>query len=402
MTDSQSLMRRLRQERRLRPEAPSYMRKESVVKQDRAFVGLDVHREKIAVAIAVGRSTPQFQGVILNRPEAVHKWLCTLRQRYPQIEVAYEAGACGFVLQRQLEQLGVSCQVVAPSLVPVPAGRRVKTDRRDALLLARLLRSGDLTPVWVPDAEHEALRDLVRAREAAVADRLRANNRLRKLLLRNGLLPPPRIKPHTRAYERWLAGVQLAYPTQQVVLEEYRAALVECQARIDRLEDILRRVMATSQYAPLMAAFQCLRGVGPLTAVTLVAELGDLRRFKKARALMSYTGLVPSEYSSGDGQHRGPLTKAGNAHVRRVLVEAAWHARHVPRIGLGLKRRQANQPEVIRGISWKAQRRLHARYEALVHRTHNAPKSVAAVARELIGFVWAIAQQLPQPTVAAA
>jgi len=366
--------------------------------QHKAFFGLDVHKEKIAVAVAVGRQAPEFQGVILNRPEAIRKWVQAVRQHHPQLEVAYEAGACGFVLQRQLDELGVSCQVVAPSLVPLPAGRRVKTDRRDALLLARLLRSGDLTPVWVPDAEHEALRDLVRAREATVADRLRANNRLRKLLLRHGVQPPPRVKPHTRAYQRWLASVQLPYPTQQVVLEEYRAAVAECQARIDRLEEVLRRAMATSRYAPTMAAFQCLRGIGPLTAVTLVAELGDLRRFKKARALMSYTGLVPSEYSSGDGHHRGPLTKAGNAHVRRVLVEAAWHARHVPRVGLGLKRRQADQPELIRAISWKAQQRLHARYDALVHRTHNAPKSVAAVARELIGFVWAIAQQVPPPT----
>ena len=366
--------------------------------QHKAFFGLDVHKDKIAVAVAVGRQAAQFQGVIVNRPEAIRKWVQAVRQHHSQLEVAYEAGACGFVLQRQLDALGVSCQVVAPSLIPLPRGRRVKTDRRDALLLARLLRSGDLTPVWVPDAEHEALRDLVRAREAAVADRLRANNRVRKLLQRAGVQPPARIKAHTRAYERWLAGVQLAYPTQQVALDEYRAALAECQARVSRLDAVVRQVIATTAYAPLIAAFQCLRGIGPLTAVTLVAELGDLRRFKKPRSLMSYTGLVPSEYSSGDEQHRGALTKAGNAHVRRVLVESAWHARHIPRVGLGLKRRQADQPELIRAISWKAQQRLHARYDALVQRTHNAPKSVAAVARELIGFVWAIAQQVPPPS----
>lgn len=366
--------------------------------EDTVFIGLDVHREKIAVATAVGRAAPQFEGMILNRPEAVRKWVHALRRRGAKMHVAYEAGACGFALHRQLEELGVSCQVVAPSLIPNPKGRRIKTDRRDALVLARLLRSGDLTPVWVPDTEHEALRDLVRAREAALADRVRVTNRLRKLLLRLGIQPPPRVKPHTRAYERWLAAVQLAYPAQQFVLEETKRALAESQARLGRLEAELRRVMAESAYAPLLAAFQCLRGVGPLTAVTLVAELGDLRRFRKARALMGYTGLVPSEYSSGDGQHRGALTKTGNAHVRRVLVEAAWHARHVPRVGVSLKRRQAEQSEVVRAISWKAQRRLHARYEALLHRTHNAPKTVAAVARELIGFIWAIAQHVPPPS----
>ena len=374
------------------------MRKESVVKRDKAFVGLDVHREKIAVAIAVGRDAPHFEGVILNRPEAVRKWVHAVRRRYAQLEVTYEAGPCGFVLYRQFEQLGVSCRVVAPSLTPMPAGPRIKTDRRDALLLARLLRSGDLTSIWVPDAEHEALRDLVRAREAALADRVRATNRLRKLLLRAGAQPPIRVKPNTRAFQRWLASVQLPYPTQQFVLDESRAAVAECQARVQRLEDELRRVMASSAYAPLLAAYQCLRGVGPLTAVTLVAELGDLRRFKSPRALMSYAGLVPSEYSSGDTRHRGALTKAGNAHARRVLVEAAWHARHSPRVGLGLERRQADQSDVLRALSWKAQKRLHARYEALVHRTHNPPKSAAAVARELVGFVWAIAQHVPPPS----
>jgi transposase len=366
--------------------------------QDKAFVGLDVHRDKIAVAIASGRDAPQFQGVILNRPEAVRKWVHALRRRYAHVEVAYEAGPCGFALYRQLEQLGVSCQVVAPSLIPIPNGPRIKTDRRDALLLARLLRSGDLTAVWVPDAEHEALRDLVRAREAALADRVRATNRLRKLLLRQGIHPPTPVKSHTRAYQRWLASVQLTYPAQQFVLDECRTALAECQARVQRLEDELRRTMAASAYAPLIGAFQCLRGIGPLTAVTLVAELGDLRRFNTPRPLMAYAGLVPSEYSSGDSKRRGALTKAGNAHVRRVLVEAAWHARHVPRVGIGLKRRQADQPEPLRTLSWQAQKRLHARYEALVRRTRNAPKSAAAVARELVGFVWAVAQQVPPPT----
>jgi transposase len=366
--------------------------------QDRAFVGLDVHKEKIAVAVAVGREAPVFEGVILNRAEAVRKWVQTIRRRYREIEVTYEAGPTGFVLFRQLEQLGVKCLVAAPSLIPRPAGQRVKTDRRDALLLARLLRSGDLTSVWVPDVELEALRDVVRAREAALADRLRATNRVRKQLLRAGVYPPARMSPATRAYQRWLAGVQLATAAQQLVLDETRQAVAECHARVQRLEAELRRLSAQERYAPLMAAYQTLRGIGPLTAASLVAELGDLRRFKKARSLMSYTGLVPSEYSSGESEHRGAITKAGNAHVRRVLVESAWHARHVPRVGEGLKRRQAGQLEAIIAISWKAQKRLHRRYTTLVGRTHNAPKTIAAVARELVGFVWAIAQHVPPPS----
>ena len=360
--------------------------------QDKAFVGLDVHRD----SIAVGREPPQFQGVVANRPETVRKWVHQLlRRRYADVVVAYEAGPCGFALYRQLEQLGLSCQVVAPSLIPRPAGQRVKTDRRDALLLARLLRSGDLTPVWVPDAEHEALRDLVRAREAALADRVRATNRLRKLLLRSGLCPPHGVRAHTRSYQRWLAAITLPLANQQFVLDELRSALSECTARLQRLEAEVLRVTSDSRYAALIAAYQCLRGVGVLTAITLVAELGDLRRFHRARPLMAYAGLVPSEYSSGDKQQRGALTKAGNAHVRRLVIESAWHSRHVPRVGIGLKQRQAGQPEAICALSWKAQQRLHRRYHALVRRTRNAPKAAAAVARELIGFIWAIAQQVP-------
>jgi transposase len=367
--------------------------------QDRAFVGLDVHKEKIAVAVAMGREAPVFQGVILNRAEAVRKWVHTLRRQYGEIEVTYEAGPTGFVLYRQLQQLGVKCLVAAPSLIPRPVGQRIKTDRRDALLLARLLRSGDLTSVWVPDAELEALRDLVRAREAALADRLRASNRVRKLLLRNGVYPPSPMRPASRAYQRWLAGVQLACAAQQFVLVETRLAVGECDARVQRLEvELRRRLSAEERYAPLMAAYQTLRGIGLLTAASLVAELGDLRRFKKPRSLMSYTGLVPSEYSSGETEHRGAITKAGNAHLRRVLVESAWHARHIPRVGEGLKRRQAGQSAAIIAISWKAQKRLHRRYTTLVGRTHNAPKTIAAVARELVGFVWAIAQHVPPPS----
>ncbi|HET6317441.1 MAG TPA: IS110 family transposase [Chloroflexota bacterium] len=370
--------------------------------QDKAFVGLDVHRENIAVAVAVGREPPQFQGVVANRPEAVRKWVQKLRRRYTDVLVAYEAGPCGFALYRHLEQLGLSCQVVAPSLIPRPAGQRVKTDRRDALLLARLLRSGDLTPVWVPDAEHEALRDLVRAREAALADRVRVTNRLRKLLLRSGIYPPRGVRSHTRGYQRWLAAITLPLANQQFVLNELRSALAECNARLQRLEAEVLRATTDSHYAPLIAAYQCLRGIGALTAVTLVAELGDLRRFHRARPLMAYAGLVPSEYSSGDKQQRGALTKAGNPHVRRVVIESAWHSRHIPRVGIGLKRRQAGQPDAIRSLSWKAQQRLHRRYHALVRRTRNAPKAAAAVARELIGFIWAIAQQVPPTPVQAA
>jgi transposase len=281
--------------------------------------------------------------------------------------------------------------VVAPSLIPRRPGERIKTDRRDALKLARLLRAGELTAVWVPDAEHEALRDLSRARETARDARHRARQQVRKLLLRLGIAEPGGTRAWSQRYWAWLRAVQLAQPLQQLVLVDAIETVDAATARLRRLEAQVQAAATTGRHAPLITALQSLRGVGVITAVTLVAELGDLSRFATPRSLMAYVGLVPSEHSSGESQRRGRITKAGNRHVRHVLVQAAWHYRHAPKLPRALRTRQVGQPEAVTDVAWRAQERLHARYRRLAGRK-GSQKAVIAVARELIGFVWALAR----------
>lgn len=361
------------------------------------FVGLDVHKETIAVAVAEGDGgAPRSLGTIPNRPEAVAQLVRKLGAA-TGLRVCYEAGPCGYGLQRQLTRLGARCVVVAPSLVPTRPGDRVKTDRRDALKLAALLRSGHLTPVWVPDEEHEALRDLVRAREDARQDLLRARHRLSKLLLRLGVRSPEGVRPWTARHRVWLQGLTLSHASQQVVLREYLLAVDQEKERLSRLEAEITQAVPTSAHAAVIAALQALRGVGLVTAVTLVAELGDVRRFRSARELMAYAGLVPREHSSGGSQWRGSITKTGNAHVRHVTVEAAWHYRHAPGVWGALRQRQAGQPEAVKAIAWKAQDRLHRRYRRMVGRGKLKQQAVVAVGRELLGFVWAIARAVSGP-----
>lgn len=360
------------------------------------YVGLDVHQETIAVAVAEPGGEVRSAGVIPNQPAAVAKLL----RRWPareRLQVCYEAGPCGYVLYRQLTELGVACTVVAPSLVPTRAGDRVKTDRRDALKLARLHRAGELGGVWVPGVEHEALRDLTRAREAAVGDRHRARQRVRTFLVRQGVRPPGDVQRWTKRYRDWLATVRLGTAAQQVVLAEAIQTLDQADARLHRLEAAVTEAMASGPHAAVMAAFQTVRGVGPVTAATLIAELGDPRRFATPRQLMAYTGLVPSEHSSGTRQRRGGITKTGNTHLRRVLVEAAWHYRHPPAVGMTLRRRQREQPAAVVDRAWETQVRLHRRYCRLRGRGKAKPTVVVAVARELLGFLWAIAQVVEPP-----
>jgi transposase len=290
--------------------------------------------------------------------------------------------------------------VVAPGLIPIrPGDRRVKTDTRDALGLARLLRSGDLTPIWVPDSEHEALRDLVRARYDAKDDLRRARHRLSKFLLRQGVGSPPGFKAWSVRYYAWLRQLSFDQTAAEVVFDDYRAVEQAAQERLRRLEASLRRCAEQSPQLPLMAALQVLRGVAFLSAVTIVAEVGDFRRFSNAPGFMCFTGLVTSEYSSGTSRRQGGITRAGNRYLRHVLVQAAHNARYTPNLQGAVKQRLDGLPPDLVELALQAQRRLHARYRHLDHRI-GRPKAVTAVARELAGFVWAVGQRMTEAAAA--
>jgi transposase len=361
------------------------------VKKNIRYIGLDVHAETIAVAVAEAGGEVRSLGVIPNRPEPVRKLIRKLGPAQ-SLRVCYEAGPCGYVLYWQLTGLGVHCDVVAPTLVPVKAGDRVKTDRRDAQKLARSYRSGDLTAVWVPDAAHEALRDLVRAREAAKKDQLRARHRLQKFLLRRGLQPPEGIKAWTLKHLDWVKTLRLDQFALDVTLLDYVTEVDRARERIERLERAIDQAVETAPAAirAVVDALQSLRGVARLSAATIVAEVGQLSRFPKPRQLMGYTGAVPSEHSSGGSVRRGAITKTGNAHLRRILVEAAWAYRYRPNVGSELRHRQAGASEEVKAIAWKAQHRLHHRYSRLSARGKTKQHIVTAIARELAGFIWAV------------
>ncbi len=355
------------------------------------FVGLDVHAETIAVAVAEGRDEVRSLGTIANRPEAIRRLLGKLG-KLSELRVCYEAGPTGYALYWQLTQLGVPCEVIAPSLVPMKASDRVKTDRRDAERLARSYRAGDLTPVWVPDAKHEALRDLVRAREATKEDQLRAKHRLLKYLLRYGQRAAEGCKSWTAAWWQWVRALQLPHAEQNTTLVELILEVDHQGQRVTRFDGAIDRAVeaAPAELRALVDALQALRGVAKVTAVTLATEFGSFSRFERAAQVMSYTGLVSSEHSSGPKTRRGSITKTGNSHLRRVLVEAAWHYRHGPRLCKRQKEQQGTLSPKVATIAWTAQERLHRRYRALSAKSKPSGKIVTALARELAGFVWAI------------
>lgn len=357
------------------------------------FLGLDVHADTIAVAVAEPNGEVRRFGVIPNQLEAVRRMVKKLGPA-DNLRACYEAGPTGYVLFWQLTALGVACEVIAPSLVPVKAGDRVKTDRRDAEKLARSYRAGDLTAVWVPDAAHEALRDLVRTREDAKQDQLCARHRLSKFLLRHGQRPSVRMKAWTQKHMEWVKRkVHFGQPALEAVLADYVHEVEHAAERIQRLEKAIAECIETSapELRAVIQALQALRGIAMLTAVSIVAELGILSRFLSPRQLMGYSGLVPSEFSSGNRIQRGGITKTGNAHLRRVVVEAAWAYQHRPWVGGYLGKRQKGLDPEILEIAWKAQHRLHARYKKLAARGKNKNQIVTAVGRELLGFIWAIA-----------
>lgn len=364
------------------------------------YVGLDVHKDSIEIALAdAARDTEvRHLGTVAGGTLAVTKVLRRLVSAGHRLHIVYEAGPCGFVLQRHFLALGWRCDVVAPSSIPRPAGERVKTDRRDAMKLARLARIGELTPVRVPDGADEAMRDLVRGREDAVREQRNARHRLKALLLRNGIAYSGR-SAWTAAHLRWLATVKMPHPPQQIAFQEYLHAVTEAGARIARHEQALRDALPTWSLAPVVVSLQALRGMRLIAAITLVAEIQDFWRFATPRHLMAYLGLVPCEDSSGPRRRQGAITKAGNAPARRMLVEVAHLYRYPARVSPVIARRQALLPKPVTDIAWAAQMRLCARFRRLAARRVPHNKIVVAVARELCGFVWAIAREVtPAPS----
>jgi transposase len=362
------------------------------------FVGLDVHKSTIAVAVAEGGRGGEVRelGNFLNRPDHIAKLVERLEKGGGSLSFCYEAGPCGYGLYRQLTGLGHECIVVAPSLIPMKAGDRVKTDRRDAVMLAKLHRAGELTAVWVPDGAHEAMRDLIRARSTAVRVLGKARQHLQGFLLRHGRVYAGK-KGWTLAYRRWLTTVRFDHAAQQLVLQDYIHAVADAEARVERLTQQIADLAQNWSQAPVVAALQAMRGVAFVVAVTLVAEVGDFSRFANPRQLMAYLGLAPSEHSSGCTVHRAGITKAGNALARRALIEGAWTYRMQPRVSRKLHDRIDALPQTVRDIAWKAQIRLCARYRRLA--AAGKPKVVVttAIAREMLGFVWAIARIVAVP-----
>lgn len=370
------------------------------MKKHTLFVGLDVHAKTIAVAVAepVRNGEVRYHGVIPNTPSAIYKLINKLRNK-SEPRVCYEAGPCGYTLYWQLVKMGVSCEVIAPTLIPQKSGDRVKTDRRDAQKLASLHRAGELTAVWVPDRAHEALRDLVRAREAAKKDQRVARHRLGKLLLRNGIQKPAKMTNWTQKHLLWLKALEFEEHTQEVVFLDYLHEVEHQRDRLKALELAIDTAIKESpaQIREVVAALQLLRGVAKVTAIGVVAEVGSFSRFGKPSQLMAYAGSVPSEYSSGGPgkKKQGGITKSGNSHLRRLMTESAWGYRFKPQVNLRMQRCQKDvSPELVAQaieIGWKAQRRLCGRYRSLL--IAGKPKQVAitAVGRELLGFVWAIA-----------
>lgn len=363
----------------------------------KVYVGLDVHKDSIAMAAAeAGRSPGRLLGQIAHDVPKVLKALARLGQA-GALHVVYEAGPTGYGLQRALTAKGYHCEVIAPSLIPRRCGDRVKTDRRDCLRLAELARAGELSAVWIPDPGDEAIRDLARAREDAVNSRTQARHQLKAFLLRHQIRYSGKTA-WSQSFYRWLGELNFGDTSSQTAFTEYHLAVQAADERLQRLTRALSASVAGWRFEPVVAALQALRGIDAVSAIGLVAEIGDFARFDHPRKLMAYLGLVPSEHSSGDRVRKGAITKTGNAHARRLLTEAAWNYRFTPRIGRAAQARQERLGEPIKAIAWKAQLRLTRRYARLNARGVHHNKVCVAVARELAGFVWAIAQAAGVPS----
>lgn len=361
------------------------------------YVGLDVHKESIVAATAVAGDNPaELYGKIGGTLEALDKLIKKLSKPGLELRFVYEAGPCGYVIYRHLTHREYHCQVIAPSLIPTKASDRVKTDRRDAQQLARLFRAGELTAIYVPDEEDEAVRDLVRARDRAMMDQCKGRLRLKAFLLRLGHRYLGKGN-WSDAHLRYLSSLRFAHAGQQIAFQEYLEAVTVASERLERLSKAMEAALPSWKREAVVRALMSMRGVALLSAMTLVAEAGDMTRFDSPTQLMSYFGLTPSEYSSGEKRHQGGITKAGNGACRRALVEAAHHYRVAPRVTPAIQKRQEGQSHEVRAIALKAQQRLNGRFRLLTGRRKKSVVIIAALARELCGFVWAIACQVNAP-----
>ena len=359
------------------------------------YVGLDVHKNSIAIAVAdFGRTNDvRYWGQIENNMDQLNKVLQKLVENGAELSCVYEAGPCGYGIYRHLTGNGIDCSVIAPSKIPRKSGDRIKNDRRDAISLARLHRAGELTPVYVPRPDDEALRDLVRAREDAQIALRKSKQQLKAFLLRHDIVFSGR-SMWSKAFFNWLSTIGMDHPAQQFTLQEYIDTVEHCTSRILRFIERIKYLSEQSCLYPLIKSLQAMRGVSLIVAATMVAELGDLKRFESPDKLMAYLGLVPSESSSGAKVKRGSITKTGNSHVRRVLIEGAHAYRFPARISRVIRKRQEDLPEKICQIAWQAQVRLCKRYKQLFARGKNANVTKTAIAREMAAFSWAIAQEI--------
>ena len=361
------------------------------------YIGLDVHKNSISIAIAEDgqKRDVNFYGVINNDMDQLHKFLRRQISQGAETRCVYEAGPCGYNIYRSLKDKGIDCVVIAPSLIPRKSGDRIKTDRRDAESLARLHRAGELTAVYVPSTEDEALRDLVRARGDSVNMLKRAKQQLGAFLLRHHICFSGKSK-WSKAYFNWLADISMPHPAQQITLQEYIDMVQDSKKRVERISEQIRQLSGQTQLNTLNMSLQSLRGVSQIVSAVVVSELGDLTRFDSPSKLMAYLGLVPSQHNSGDKKKPGKITKTGNGHVRRALIEAAQAYRLPARKSRAIAKRNEGLPQEICKIAWQAQIRLCGRYKRLVFRGKNSNLVKTAIARELAGFMWAISNAIPK------